>query len=40
MHNMPLGTFGHIWCKEGAVLSQMTIIKIQIVGDGGHGSAP
>lgn len=39
-HNWPAGAFGHLWCKEGAVMSQITIMKILIVGTGGHGSEP
>ena len=35
-----MGRLGDIWCKEGAVMSQISILKIVIVGDGGHGSTP
>jgi hippurate hydrolase len=38
MHNAIMGQFGHLYCKEGVVLSDSTTIKIVIVGDGGHGS--
>ena len=39
-HNWPVGNFGDIWCKEGAVMSKITVIKVGIVGTGGHGSEP
>ena len=39
-HNWPVGFFGEIWCKGGAVMSQISILKIKILGDGGHGSVP
>ena len=39
-HNWPVGKLGDVWCKEGAVMSQISILKIIIIGEGGHGSAP
>jgi hippurate hydrolase len=37
-HNWPAGKFGELWCKEGPVMSQVTVIDIKITGTGGHGS--
>jgi len=39
-HNWPVGKFGDLWCKEGPVMSQISIIKVTITGTGGHGSEP
>jgi len=39
-HNWPVGKFGDIWCKEGPVMARPTSIRINIIGDGGHGSSP
>jgi hippurate hydrolase len=39
-HNWPAGKFGELWCKEGPVMSQVTVIDIKITGTGGHGSEP
>jgi metal-dependent amidase/aminoacylase/carboxypeptidase family protein len=39
-HNWPVGNFGDLWCKEGPVMSKSTVLKIKIIGTGGHGSEP
>lgn len=31
-HNWPVATLGEVWCKEGAVMSQISILKIKITG--------
>lgn len=40
MHQAPLQPLVHLWCKEGAVTGEMTILEIKIIGTSGHGSEP
>lgn len=39
-HNVPNFTEGHIRVIEGAVMAAVTIVKIKVLGKGGHGSIP
>lgn len=39
-HNMPNFTAGEIRVCDGAIFSEVTIVKIKVNGHGGHGSAP
>mmetsp|Transcript_51763 Transcript_51763/g.59464 ORF Transcript_51763/g.59464 Transcript_51763/m.59464 type:complete len:399 (-) Transcript_51763:23-1219(-) len=39
-HNLPVQRTGKLLVKSGPVMSQVTIILINIIGKGGHGSAP
>jgi len=38
LHNWPTSLIGELYIKDGPVLSEMTVIKILIIGTGGHGS--
>lgn len=31
---------GQFWSKVGTVMSESTVLKIKIIGTGGHGSEP
>jgi hippurate hydrolase len=39
-HNIPNFEEGDIRVIEGAIMSRVTIIRIKILGKGGHGSLP
>ena len=39
-HNWPTADVGELWCKEGPVMSESSVITIVITGTGGHGSEP
>jgi hippurate hydrolase len=39
-HNMPNFDEGDIRVCEGAIFAAVTVVKIKIIGQGGHGSAP
>jgi len=39
-HNWPTHGVGHLMIKSGPVMSEVTIIKLEIIGKGGHGSEP
>lgn len=39
-HNWPTAPVGFLRCKEGAVMSEITVLNIKITGTGGHGSSP
>jgi metal-dependent amidase/aminoacylase/carboxypeptidase family protein len=37
-HQWPTAPLGQLWCKEGPVMSEITILEINIIGTSGHGS--
>jgi metal-dependent amidase/aminoacylase/carboxypeptidase family protein len=37
-HQWPTAPLGEIWCKYGPVMSEITIVKIKVIGTSGHGS--
>lgn len=39
-HQWPTAPLGQLWCKEGPVMSEITILEINIIGTSGHGSEP
>lgn len=39
-HQWPTAPLGELWCKEGPVMSEITIVKIKVIGTSGHGSEP
>ena len=39
-HNAPSDPIGFLRCKEGAVMSEVTVLNITIKGTGGHESSP
>jgi hippurate hydrolase len=39
-HNMPNYTAGQVRVCDGPIFSEVTLVKIRIVGHGGHGSSP
>jgi amidohydrolase len=40
LHNIPNFDEGDIRCCEGGFFAAVTIVKIKVNGQGGHGSAP
>lgn len=39
-HNVPFGPEGSVTCCQGAFMAGVVIIKIEVIGQGGHGSEP
>ena len=39
-HNIPNFSEGEIRVKEGPVMAAVSLVKIKVVGKGGHGSVP
>jgi metal-dependent amidase/aminoacylase/carboxypeptidase family protein len=40
LHNFPSFPAGQISVIEGPIYAEMTIVKIRVIGRGGHGSSP
>lgn len=40
LHNFPTFTAGEIQVCDGPIFGKSTIVKIKVIGHGGHGSAP
>ncbi len=39
-HQWPTAPLGELWCQQGPVMSEITILEIKIIGTSGHGSEP